>query len=121
MCAIEVGNVHPSSAKIITEPQDAEILHFVHHDAWALLERSAGIVATDEVATRKVNPKRLSRLVAKERNRRGISSRAQQAIQADLEARKKEKKQNARERKKALAERKREMKIYKAKARHRGR
>jgi hypothetical protein len=86
----QVGNRLKAARTVFGgEPQDAEILHFVHHHAWTLLERSTGVVAAHEAAARKVNPKRLARLVAKER-------------------------------KKALAEKKREIAIRKAKARHRG-
>ncbi len=103
-----------------SEPKDSEVLDFVNHMALKLLERSTSSVEMS-VVEKKVNPKRLSREVAKEMSVRGVSTKAQEAIQLELELQKKEKKVQSKAEKEEEKEQKRLIARQKAKERHRGR
>ncbi|MBV9385619.1 MAG: YjdF family protein [Chroococcidiopsidaceae cyanobacterium CP_BM_ER_R8_30] len=105
-----------------SEPKDSEVFDFVNHLALKLLERaSASKVEVSVVEQQKVSPKRLAREVAKEMSVRGISTKAQEAIQQELELQKQEKKMQSKAEKEAEKEQKRLNARHKAKERHRGR
>ncbi|PPA85222.1 DUF2992 domain-containing protein [Brevibacillus laterosporus] len=103
------------------EPKDAEILEFVQKDLRDLLDRAtiSSVLALDK-KERRINPKRMIREARKEMNNRGVSTKAEQAIQQDLEKRKKERKVLSKERKEEIATYKREVARRKAKEKHRG-
>ncbi|ATO48060.1 YjdF family protein [Brevibacillus laterosporus] len=103
------------------EPKDAEILEFVQKDLRDLLDRAtiSAVLALDK-KERRINPKRMIREARKEINNRGVSTKAEQAIQQDLEKRKKERKVLSKERKEEIATYKREVARRKAKEKHRG-
>ncbi|AYB37169.1 YjdF family protein [Brevibacillus laterosporus] len=103
------------------EPKDAEILEFVQKDLRDLLDRAtiSAVLALDK-KERRINPKRMIREARKEMNNRGVSTKAEQAIQQDLEKRKKERKVLSKERKEEIATYKREVARRKAKEKHRG-
>ncbi|MDN9010391.1 YjdF family protein [Brevibacillus laterosporus] len=104
-----------------SEPKDAEILEFVQSNLLDLLDRgSVSSVSALDKKERRINPKRIIRNARKEMNSRGVSTKAAQAIQQDLEKRKKEKKVLSKERKEEIAAYKREVARRKAKAKHRG-
>ncbi len=103
------------------EPQNEEILNFVNNDLLNLLNRSSQYVAIKEAEEKKINPKRLARLAAKEVKKVGISTQAQLALQLERENNKKEKKVLTRQQKEEHKETLRQLKIQKAKAKHRGR
>lgn len=104
-----------------SEPKDTEILEFVQSNLLDLLDRAtvSSVSALDK-KERRINPKRIIRNARKEMNNRGVSTKAAQAIQQDLEKRKKEKKVLSKERKEEIAAYKREVARRKAKAKHRG-
>ncbi|MCR8979164.1 YjdF family protein [Brevibacillus laterosporus] len=103
------------------EPKDAEILEFVQKDLRDLLDRATiSSVLTLDKKERRINPKRMIREARKEMNNRGVSTKAEQAIQQDLEKRKKERKVLSKERKEEIATYKREVARSKAKEKHRG-
>ena len=104
-----------------SEPKDSEVLDFVNHLALKLLEQSTASIEVGLAEQKKVNPKRLSREVAKEMSVRGISTKAQEAIQLELELQKKEKKVLSKAEKEEEKEQKRLIARQKAKERHRGR
>lgn len=104
-----------------SEPKDSEVLDFVNHLAFKLLEQATASVEVSPVEEKKVNPKRLSREVAKEMSVRGISTKAQEAIQLELELQKKEKKVQSKAEKEQEKEQKRLIARQKAKEKHRGR
>lgn len=103
------------------EPHDAEALEFVHDRLPQLLRGASCDVAVKVEPARRVNPKRLARQAALEIQRKGVSSAAQQALQLELEHRKKERRLVTREQREQEKERKREIARLKAKAKHRGR
>lgn len=103
------------------EPKDSEVFDFVNRSALKLLERATASVEVGVVEQQKVSPKRLAREVAKEMSFRGISTKAQAAIQQELELQKKEKKTQSKAEKEAEKEQKRLIARQKAKERHRGR
>ncbi|WP_338143650.1 YjdF family protein [Brevibacillus laterosporus] len=97
------------------------MLEFVQKDLRDLLDRAtiSSVLALDK-KERRINPKRMIREARKEMNNRGVSTKAEQAIQQDLEKRKKERKVLSKERKEEIATYKREVARRKAKEKHRG-
>ena len=104
-----------------SEPKDSEVLDFVNHLALKLLEESTSSVEASVVEDKKFNPKRRSREVAKEMSTRGVSTKAQEALQVELELQKKEKKVQSKAEKEEEKEQKRLLARQKAKEGHRGR
>jgi hypothetical protein len=104
-----------------SEPSDTEVYQFVHRELFLLLNRVQAAVAVDAVKLRPRSPKRLAREANREVTRHGVSSKAQEALKAELEARKQLRMQRSRAEREAEAQRKWEIRRAKAKARHRGR
>ncbi|NOU87514.1 DUF2992 family protein [Paenibacillus sp. LMG 31460] len=104
-----------------SEPRDAEVMDFVQIGMLSWMELARQTAEVKPVSERRFNPKRLSRIVAKEMKQRGASSAAQEAIKLDLDLRKQVRKIQSREQKEALKELKRDIARMKAKAKHRGR
>ncbi|WP_127490287.1 YjdF family protein [Paenibacillus ehimensis] len=116
------GKVKASRYVFGSEPYDAEVMEFVQFRMLPLLAQTSVGVSVDTVARRgRVNPKRLAREAAREMERKGVRSAAQEALRLELEHRKKTRKIVSREQREAEKERKREIAIQKAKAKHRGR
>jgi hypothetical protein len=103
------------------EPKDSEVFDFVNYTALKLLERSTSSVEVGVIEDKKLNPKRLAREVSKEMSVRGVSTKAQEALQLELEHLKKEKKVQSKAEKEEEKEQKRLLARQKAKERHRGR
>lgn len=103
-----------------SEPKDSEVLDFVNHLAFKLLERSNSSVEVGTVEEKKLNPKRLAREVSKEMSVRGISTMAQETLQREQDLHKKEKKVVSKAEKEEEKEQKRLIARQKAKERHRG-
>lgn len=104
------------------EPTDHEILEFIYYELQDLIDKheQQGISVKKD-SSKKINPKRLQRKVAKEMKKSSISSKAQEALKAEYEHRKKEK---AFVNKRLKEERKdyiRRIKIQKSKDKHKGR
>ncbi|MGU3126823.1 DUF2992 family protein [Staphylococcus aureus] len=70
--------------------------------------------------SRKVNPKRLQRQIAKDKRNLNTLTQAQIAIKKELELKKKQKRKNYKEKRDAFQKRKREIKKVKAKEKHKG-
>ncbi|SUV03923.1 Protein of uncharacterised function (DUF2992) [Priestia megaterium] len=104
-----------------TEPKDTEILDFIYDRLLEVINQSvhAGLDVKRK-STKKVNPKRLQRQVAKEINKVGISTKAQEAMKQEYEEKKKSRKKKAKQYHEELKEQKYLMKKLKAKARHKG-
>jgi hypothetical protein len=102
------------------EPHDEEILHFVRHTMPRLVGALSQEVSVGQTEARKINPKRLARQAAEELQRRGISTFAQEALKLEYEKRKLERRADAKQRREALLARKWELKVRKAKEKHRG-
>ncbi|MDU2239331.1 MAG: YjdF family protein [Paenibacillus sp.] len=102
------------------EPQDEEILEFIRYRLDSLLERLTQEVAVKPGEPKRVSPKRLARQAAAELNRKGASTFAQEAIRLEYEQRKRTRKLESREQREAEQARLRELKVRKAKEKHRG-
>ncbi|MGN7942282.1 YjdF family protein [Virgibacillus sp. 6R] len=104
------------------EPKDQEVLDFVNRHLIRLIESKEQIGITIQQKTqKKLNPKRMQRKVSKELKQFSVSSKAQEAIKAEYEQRKKEKSAENKqlgEEKKAYI---RNAKVQKAKNKHKGR
>ncbi|WP_027092410.1 YjdF family protein [Cohnella thermotolerans] len=104
------------------EPQDGEVMAFVQHRLLPLLESVQTSAEGDKPPqAKRVNPKRLARQVAREMDRTGVSSLAQEALKLELEARKKERAHLDRKRQDELREARWQRKVQKAKEKRRGR
>ena len=103
------------------EPSDAEILEFVEKKVTAIINSLSQSCNAVTHSKKEINLKRRLRQAAKELRNKGVSSRAQEALRLEYEARKKERKTFSRQQREALEQRKREIKRQKAKAKHRGR
>ena len=102
------------------KPQDWQVLDFVNGVMLNLLSQASPLVEVVRPTERKINPKRLAREAAKEVSQKGVGTAVQQALQLQLESRKKEKHVVTRQQKEAIKEQKREIARKKAKAKHRG-
>mgnify|MGYP001951023616 CR=1 FL=1 len=104
-----------------SEPKDEEILQFVCRDMMRIVRGLSQEVAVRQSAAQRMNPKRLARRAAAEMRNRGVSSFAQEAIRLEREKRKRERQTLTKQQLLAELKRKRELKILKAKEKHRGR
>ncbi|MEG1494009.1 MAG: YjdF family protein [Gordonibacter sp.] len=106
-----------------TEPTDTEILAFVCRSwsalAFDLTEEDTLLGASSLLSHH--NPKRRQREARKLVEQPGVGTKAQQALSAGYEARKVERKADAREARQADSERRFELKQIKRKEKHKGR
>ncbi|MCL6425863.1 YjdF family protein [Bacillus subtilis] len=104
-----------------TEPRDSEVLEFVHNQLLNMLAKAEQEgVRLQGRRQKKINPKRLQRQVSKELKNAGVTSKAQEAIKLELEARKQKKKQITKEQREYVKEQRYMLKKQKAKKKHRG-
>jgi len=103
------------------EPGPAEVLAFILREMSHLVERSSIAVAVDAAERRAVNPKLAAREAGKALAQRGSSTQSQEALRLQLEQNKQIHKQRGKAEREAEADYKRQLKVEKAKARHRGR
>lgn len=103
------------------EPNDQEVLKFIHADLLSLLanHQSDG-VPINKSPIKKLNPKRLQRQISKELAQTSISTKAQEAFKKEFEHQKKLKKAKNKEMKEIHKQFKRDLKIEKAKKKHKG-
>jgi Protein of unknown function (DUF2992) len=104
-----------------TEPQDADVLEFIVSNS-ALVVQGQAISSKKKalLLPKRVNPKRMARQVSKEMEIQGVSTMTQDVMRQNLEERKQESKQRSKAMKESEAEEKRLRARQKAKARHRG-
>lgn len=100
------------------EPDDIEVLDFIHHQLMKMIDDVQTIVYTKNIS-RKVNPKKLQRQIAKEQKKPKYSTQAQIAIKKELEL-KKSKSGSAIKKTWCISKRKREIKRLKQKRSIRG-
>ncbi|WP_313803487.1 YjdF family protein [Cytobacillus sp.] len=102
------------------EPKDQEVLDFVNRDLLLLIQKhkQAG-VSIDKNFKKKINPKRLQRSVSKELKQPFFSSKAQEAIKKEYEQRKKVQSTKIKQLREEQKQHKREIKLQKAKRKHR--
>ncbi len=103
-----------------SEPRDEELLHFIHHDLSRRLDALTAAVSWKERDVSRSNPKRIARLAAQEMRNVPVSTKAQEAIQAQREAQKQARNTQSKAEKEAEAERRFQLSHEKAKKRHRG-
>lgn len=102
------------------EPQDETVLAFINHELIQVLQSQTVAVAYEARPAARVNPKRMARLAARETHAVGISTKAQDALRAQLEQNKQERKVKSREEKLAEEERRWLLARAKAKKKHTG-
>lgn len=102
------------------EPSPGELTVFVNQHLLKLFEQPVVNVLAPTVKSRPANPKRAAREAARILAQHGASSKAQEAIHAQLEQFRQERHVQNKAAREAQAEYKREIKVRKAKARHRG-
>jgi hypothetical protein len=103
------------------EPAPAEVLEFVLYRMTHLLEQSSVAVLVEATERRAVNPKRAAREAGRALAQRGSSTQSQEALRLQLEQNKQIRRQRSRSEREAEASYKRQLKVEKTKARHRGR
>lgn len=101
------------------EPRDCEILQFVREHYHQLLFSRP--VQLESVVSKKINPKRLQKLVRKEVVSGGIGTKSQEALKKELQVQKVERRERAKIDRDAKKERKFELRQEARKLKHRGR
>ncbi|MFS0559337.1 YjdF family protein [Terribacillus sp. 179-K 1B1 HS] len=104
------------------EPKSEEVLYFVKHELLGLIENKSGSgIQSKEEKQRPISPKRLQRLAAKESQKTSLSTKAELALKQSYEEKKKMKQINKREFMEQQKAHKRQLKVMKRKAKHKGR
>lgn len=112
------------------EPSAAELHEFVREHGAELVRRAHGAVPVVEKGADageagggvgKTNPKRAQRMAAKAMRERGVSTKAQEALKADMESRGEERTSARRREQKQAADEAYARRRAKARQRHRGR
>lgn len=118
---VEDGKLRAFRYVFGAEPKDKEILDFIYYRLLDIINESvhSGLDVKGK-SNKKINPKRLQRQVAKQINKVGISTKAQEAMKQEYEEKKKSKKKRAKQYREELKEQKYLMKKQKAKAKHKG-
>jgi hypothetical protein len=118
---VEDGKLRAFRYVFGTEPKDTEILDFIYYKLLNIINQSvhSGIDVEGKL-DKKINPKRLQRQVAKQINKVGVSTKAQEAMKQEYEEKKKSKKKRAKQYREELKDQKYLMKKQKAKAKHKG-
>ncbi|WP_323703006.1 YjdF family protein [Mammaliicoccus sp. Dog046] len=102
-----------------SNPDDGEVLYFIEKYLLVLIENTKTSVNIKKKKQR-VNPKRLQRQVAKEQRSSNDLTKAQLALKEEQELKKKQSKKQSKAKRDAFNERKRKIKKYKAKEKHKG-
>ncbi|MGN4424464.1 YjdF family protein [Bacillus cereus group sp. MYBK30-1] len=115
----EKGKLHGARYIFGTEPSDEEVLIFVNGPMLAYFQRFArcGVEIKDKQRPKSI--KRIIRQAAKELNVKRYT-KAQEAITLSYELHKQEKKVQSKEKREAEKQRRRFIKVQKAKQKHRG-
>ncbi len=118
---VEDGKLRAFRYVFGAEPKDTEILDFIYYKLLNIINQSvhSGLDVKGK-SDKKINPKRLQRQVAKQINKVGVSTKAQEAIKQEYEEKKKSKKKRAKQYREELKEQKYLMKKQKAKSKHKG-
>ncbi|MGP0690468.1 YjdF family protein [Priestia aryabhattai] len=118
---VEDGKLRAFRYVFGAEPKDTEILDFIYYKLLNIINQSvhSGLDVKGK-SDKKINPKRLQRQVAKQINKVGVSTKAQEAMKQEYEEKKKSKKKRAKQYREELKAQKYLMKKQKAKAKHKG-
>ncbi|MGW9103696.1 YjdF family protein [Priestia megaterium] len=118
---VEDGKLRTFRYVFGTEPKDTEILDFIYYKLLNIINQSVHSgIDVEGKSDKKINPKRLQRQVAKQINKVGVSTKAQEAMKQEYEEKKKSKKKRAKQYREKLKDQKYLMKKQKAKAKHKG-
>ena len=101
------------------EPKDYEVYAFMLQNRRSL--RFSPPVEAEARIERRVNPKRMQRMIGKQMEESGVGTKAQQALKLQQEEGKLSRKTRTREQKEAEAERRFALRQEKRKEKHRGR
>lgn len=101
------------------EPKDADVLEFIANCLPRLLEQS-GTVAAERKSEKKMNPKRIQRLINREKRQPVVSTKAQLAISELREQAKMANKAQKRQKKADYAEARFQQKQAKKREKHKG-
>lgn len=112
------GRLEVSRVVFGAEPKDGEIHHFLL-TKWNEL-RFCSAIATDTPEARRVNPKRLQRMIHKETQSIGIGTKAQQALKLQMEKNKTLSKSRNHLENDLMNERQHQLQQQKRKEKHRG-
>lgn len=104
-----------------SEPNTSRIIEFVNTEMMIVCCNSGDVYDNQDYIYKKCNPKRMKRLVAKELNKRSISTKAQQTISKNRELNKIEKKNTYRSKREERKEDIRLKKRQKNKEKRKGR
>ena len=115
---MEDGTLSVAKVTFGAEPKDYDVLHYVLENYHEL--RFSEPVAR-EVREKADNPKRRQRAAAREMQQTGVGTRSQQALQAQREMMKTERRQITKQEREAEEQRRFELKQQKKKEKHRGR
>ncbi|MCM3639858.1 YjdF family protein [Priestia aryabhattai] len=118
---VEDGKLRAFRYVFGTEPKDTEIFDFIYYKLLNIINQSVHSgIDVEGKSDKKINPKRLQRQVAKQINKVGVSTKAQEAMKQEYEEMKKSKKKSAKQYREELKDQKYLMKKQKAKAKHKG-
>ena len=118
---VEDGKLRAFRYVFGAEPKDTEILDFIYYKLLNIINQSVHSgLDVKEKSDKKINPKRLQRQVAKQINKVGVSTKAQEALKQEYEEKKKRKKKRAKQYRKELKDQNYLIKKQKAKAKHKG-
>jgi len=118
---VEDGKLRAFRYVFGAEPKDTEILDFIYYKLLNIINQSVHSgLDVKRKSNKKINPKRLQRQVAKQINKVGVSTKAQEAMKQEYEEKKKSKKKRAKQYREELKDQKYLMKKQKAKAKHKG-
>lgn len=116
------GRYHAYRHLFGKEPNSEEVSYFVNHELLGLIENKSGSgIQSKGEKRRHINPKRLQRLAAKESKKVSLSTKAELALSQSYEENKRKKQIRKREFLEQLKAHKRQLKIMKKKAKHKGR
>jgi len=114
----EDGRLQATRVVFGPEPREQEIYEFVLSNYYGLQFGKA--LDVDREVSRRINPKRLQRMVHEEMQGTGVGTKAQQAMKLAQEATKTVRKKESREERRAEEQRKFDLRQEKKKSRHRG-
>lgn len=104
------------------EPNNEEVLHFINYELLGFIENKRGSgIRSSENERRHISPKRLQRQAAKETQKKSLSTKAELALKQSYEENKKNKQIKRKEFLEQHKAHKRQIKVMKRKAKHKGR
>ncbi|MGM0215853.1 YjdF family protein [Enterococcus sp. AZ109] len=116
----ETGNYQANRYVFGPEPKDSEVFDFVCYQLPLLLQKHNVPLAKQPKTVKKVNPKRMQRLINREKRKPAVSTKAQQAMSEAREVSKTERQSRNKAEKVQLAKEQFELKQAKKRQKKRG-